>query len=156
MKRIIKWIFIALVAVFVVAQFFNPPRSNPPVKNDFIAATKPPPEIAAMFRASCYDCHSHETTWPWYSRIAPISWTVAQDVDYGRGNLNLSDWPTNDLTRAAKKMEIMSEDIQEGDMPMKKYTLIHRDARLTENQRKQLADWLDAEAEKLRANETAL
>ena len=145
-----KWLFVALVVAFIVMQFFNPERTNPPVKSDFVAATRPPPEIAQMFRTSCYDCHSHETKWPWYSHIAPVSWNVVSDVEYGRANMDLSDWPTNAI-KAAKKLSVMSDDIQSGDMPMKKYTLIHRDARLTDAQRKQLTDWLDAQVEKLQS-----
>jgi len=154
-RKKLKWALFAALAGFGLLQFTSPARSNPPVQNDFIAATAPPAAVAAMVRAACYDCHSSETRWPWYSRIAPISWTVASDVEYGRTNLNLSAWPANNPLRAAKRMETMSEDIQSGDMPMKKYTLIHRDARLTDAQRKQLTDWLDAEAEKLRAQDAA-
>jgi hypothetical protein len=150
----LKWTFIVLIAVFCIAQFFNPPRTNPPVINDFIAATAPPPEIGKLFQASCYDCHSHETKWPWYSRITPVSWLVANDVEAGRGRLDLSDWPTNS-TRAAKKMDIMSEDISEKDMPLPKYLRIHHDARLTDAQRKQMSDWLDAQSAKLNGNEAA-
>ncbi len=147
LKKFVKWIFAGLVVAFIVLQFFNPPRTNPPVTNDFIAATKPPPEIEKLFRAACYDCHSHETKWPWYSRIAPMSFGIANDVEYGRANLDLSDWPTNSV-RAAKKMDAMSEDISQKEMPLPKYTLIHHDARLTDAQRKQMTDWLDAQSEK--------
>lgn len=142
------WIFLAFIAVFFAAQLLNPPRTNPPVINDFITATQPPADLQNLFRAACYDCHSHETKWPWYSRIAPISWTVANDVEYGRDNLDLSDWPTNTV-KIAKKMDIMSEDISEKDMPLSKYTLIHRGARLTDAQRKEMADWLDGQEEKI-------
>ena len=148
-------LLVFLLLVFCALQFFNRPRTNPPIINNFVTATRPPAELQNLFRAACYDCHSHETRWPWYSRIAPMSWSIANDVEYGRANLDLSDWPTNSV-RAAKKLTIMSDDIQSGDMPMKKYRLIHRDARLTDDQRKQLAEWLDATAEKLQTqDETA-
>lgn len=149
-----KWVFAIFALAFVALQFFNAPRTNPPVTNDFIAATKPPQDLQNLFRAACYDCHSYETKWPWYSRVAPVSWNVVSDVEYGRDNLDLSDWPTN-AVRAAKKMSVMSDDIQSGDMPMKKYTLIHRAARLTDAQRKEITDWLDATAEKLQLQDEA-
>jgi hypothetical protein len=151
MKKKLKWIFAALIVAFALLQLTNPPRINPPVKNDFIAVENPPPQIATTLRAACYDCHSGETRWPWYSRVAPMSWQIAKDVNDGRENLNLSDWPSNDPKHAAKKLEDMSEQIGYGEMPLKKYTLIHADARLTENQRKELTDWLDAEAAQLKA-----
>ena len=151
MKKKLKWIFAALAVAFVLLQFTNPPRTNPPAVNDLMAASAPPPHVAAMLRAACYDCHSGETRWPWYSRVAPMSWQIAKDVDDGRANLNLSDWPSENSKRATKKLEDMSEQIGYGEMPPKKYTLIHADARLTEGQRKELTDWLDGEAARLKA-----
>lgn len=151
MKRKLKWILAAIAVVFVLLQFTNPARTNPPVKNNFPITNAPPP-IAAMLRAACYDCHSSETRWPWYSRIAPMSWQIAQDVKEGRESLNLSDWPNDNPTRAAKKLENMTEKIEYGEMPMKKYTLIHADARFTASQRKELMDWLDAEAARLKSS----
>jgi hypothetical protein len=154
MKKILKWIFGALVVVFALLQFTNPPRTNPPVIDDLMASSAPPPQIAATLHAACYDCHSSETHWPWYSRVAPMSWQIVKDVDDGRENLNLSDWPANDPKRAAKKLEDMSEQVGYSEMPLKKYTLIHADARLTESQRKELTDWLDAEASRLKSSAT--
>lgn len=98
-----------------------------------------------MLHAACYDCHSSETRWPWYSHIAPMSWLIAGDVREGREHLNLSNWPQDDPKRAAKWFDRMSEAIRSGDMPLPKYTKIHADARLTDSQRKELADWLEAQ-----------
>jgi hypothetical protein len=148
MKRKLKWILLASIVTFALLQLTNPSHSNPPVKNNFPIAAAPP-EIAAMLRATCYDCHSDETRWPWYSRIAPVSWQIAEDVNDGRVQLNLSDWPEDEL-RAAKKMEDMSEQIDYREMPLKKYTLIHRDARLTDAQRMELENWLNARAAELK------
>jgi hypothetical protein len=151
MKRKLKWAFAALLAAFLLLQFTNPARTNPPVAGDLMAASAPPPPIAAMLHAACYDCHSYETKWPWYSRVAPMSWLIASDVNEGRRNLNLSDWPAGNPARAAKKLEDMSEEIGYGEMPPKKYTVIHADARITDSQRKELEDWLDAEAARLKS-----
>jgi hypothetical protein len=151
MKKILKWILVVLVAGFALLQLTNPPRTNPPVISDMMAKNPPPPQIAAMLRTACYDCHSSETTWPWYSHIAPVSWLIASDVNEGRRNLNLSDWP-GDPMRDAKRLEDMSEKIGYDEMPPAKYTAIHADARLTESQRKELTDWLDAEAARLKTS----
>jgi heme-binding protein len=151
MKKILKWIFVALAAGFALLQLTNPPRTNPPVIHDLMASSAPPPQVAAMLRASCYDCHSSETRWPWYSHIAPMSWLIANDVKEGRENMNFSDWPNDNPMRAAKRLENMSDEVGSGEMPLPKYTKIHADARLTEIQRKELTDWMDAEAARLKA-----
>jgi hypothetical protein len=149
LKRKLKWLFVALVAGFALLQLTNPPRINPPVIHDLMASSAPPPQIATMLHAACSDCHSSETRWPWYSHIAPMSWLIASDVKEGREHLNLSDWPNDNPVRAAKRLENMSDKVGSGEMPLKKYTKIHTDARLTESQRKELTDWLDAEAARL-------
>jgi hypothetical protein len=149
MKKKITWMVGALAVAFVLMQLANPSRVNPPVINPF-PITNAPPEVAAMLRAACYDCHSDETRWPWYSHIAPVSWLVASDVSRGRNHLNLSDWPSEPI-RAAKKMEDMSDEIDYREMPLTKYTLIHADARLTDSQRQQIEDWLQSQVKILKA-----
>jgi hypothetical protein len=151
LKRKLKWFFVALVAGFALLQLTNPARTNPPVVSDLMASNSPPPQVAAILHAACYDCHSSETRWPWYSHIAPMSWLIASDVKEGREHLNLSDWPNDNPTHAAKRLENMSDEVGSGEMPLKKYTKIHADARLTERLRKELTDWLDAEAARLKS-----
>ena len=134
-------------------QLTNPARTNPPVKNDCLTALAPPAEVAACLRNACYDCHSHETQWPLYARIAPASWLVVADVNEGRDHFNFSDWPT-EPDRAAKKLDRINEVLDYREMPPKKYTALHPEARLTEAQRKAVMDWTDAAATKLRAATT--
>ncbi|MGO8838761.1 MAG: heme-binding domain-containing protein [Limisphaerales bacterium] len=148
-----RWILGALVAVFALLQLANPQRTNPPVApgHDLMAANPPPPPVATMLRAACYDCHSDETRWPWYSHIAPVSWLVAGDVKDGRERMNFSDWPRDLSERAAKRLERISEEVGYHDMPPAKYTLLHPDARLTADQRQQLINWADQEAARLKS-----
>ena len=150
MIRKLKVVFGLLLGVFILLQLTNPARTNPPVVHDMMAGNPPPPEVAAMLRSACYDCHSDETRWPLYSRIAPVSWLVANDVNEGRQHINLSDWP-QDPKAAAKKFSHMSDEIDDGDMPPAKYTMIHADARLTDAQKQELKQWLDASADQLKA-----
>ena len=149
MKKKLKWIFGVLVAGFGLLQFTNPARTNPPVVND-LPVTNAPPRVAVLLRAACYDCHSYESKWPWYSHIAPVSWLIAQDVNEGREHLNFSDWP-QDNARAAKKFDRINEVLDYREMPPKKYTALHPDARLTEAQHQELLDWSATEAERWRA-----
>ena len=110
MKKKLKWIFGALAVVFVLLQLTNPARTNPPVVNDLMATNPPPPEIAAMLHAACYDCHSYETKWPWYSHIAPVSWLIASDVNGARRKVNFSDWPSGQPDWEARRLEDMSDE----------------------------------------------
>ena len=154
MKKKLKWIFGALVVVFALLQFANPARTNPPVVHDFLAAQMPPPPIAGMFRGACYDCHSYETKWPWYSRVAPVSWLIMSDVRGGRARANFSDWPNEHPDWVVHRWEDISEEVGYKEMPPANYTLLHPEARLTDAQRQVIIQWADAEAERLKAAET--
>jgi len=151
MKKKLRWILGALVVVFALLQLTNPARTNPPVVHDFLAAETPPPPLAARFRGACYDCHSYETKWPWYSHVTPVSWLIADDVKEGRRHLNFSDWPAGDPTRAAKRLENASEELGYNEMPPAKYRVIHPAARLTDAERQQMIQWLDQEAKRLKS-----
>ena len=156
MKKKLKWIFAGLAVVFALLQFTNPPRTNPPVASghDLLATNPPPPQIAALLHHACYDCHSDETKWPWYSHVAPVSWLVANDVKDGRERMNFSDWPRELPKRAARRLERISEEVDYHDMPPAKYTLMHPEARLTAGQRLQLIHWANQEAARLKSAAT--
>lgn len=153
MKKMLKRGVIVAAAVFLLLQLTNPARTNPPVKKDLIATLNPPAPVAAGLRAACYDCHSYETTWPIYAKIAPSSWLVVSDVNEGRQHLNLSDWP-DDPARAAKKLDRINEVLDYQEMPPKKYTLMHPDARLSDDLRKQIMAWADAAGTKISGGTT--
>ena len=130
--RIVLWVIGVLVAVFIVIQFipYGRDHENPPVTAAF-AWTEPAAE--AIARESCYDCHSNETRWWWATSIAPASWLVWRDVGEGRENLNFSEW---DGSVTAEQVR----DAVNGEMPPLQYTLIHPDARLSDAEKKTLAD----------------
>ncbi len=155
MKKRRPWIPIlaGALVLFTALQFCNPALTNPPPKREFLTATPPPPAVAAALQTACYDCHSAQTRWPWYARIAPVSWLIASDVNEGREHMNFSDWPA-EPDRAAKKLERINEVLDYREMPPKKYTLIHANARLTDVQRKAIMDWTETAAQKLRAAST--
>jgi Haem-binding domain len=144
-----------LVVVFGLLQFANPARTNPPVVHDYFAAAGPAApagHLADQLRASCYDCHSYETKWPWYAHIAPVSWLVVDDVNEGRKHLNFSDWPVDNPAKAAKKLGNISEQLEYRDMPPAKYTVIHRNAVLNDTDRQALKAWADAASARLKAS----
>ncbi|SRR5579884_2804919 len=153
MKRFLKWTLPALVAAFLLLQLTNPPRTNPsaPPGDDIAATNPPPPQIMALLHAACYDCHSNETKWPWYSHVAPVSWLIASDVNGGRHRLNFSEWPRQHPDWVIRRLERISEELDYREMPPPKYLLMHPEARLTDAQRKELIQWADAAAAQLKA-----
>jgi hypothetical protein len=95
----------------------------------------------AILQRSCWDCHSNETRWPWYSRVAPVSWLVAEDVEDGRRHANFSAWDRYDAKDSDEVMEEVIEVMEEAEMPIWQYTLVHGDAKLSTDERERLIAW---------------
>jgi hypothetical protein len=114
-------------------------HENPPVTREPVWKSK---DIKTLAQRGCFDCHSNETVWPWYSRVAPMSWLVYKDVDSGRRVLNFSEW--QDGRREGENAAKIKEEIAEGEMPPLMYRLMHPDARLTPDEKRQLTDGVTA------------
>jgi mono/diheme cytochrome c family protein len=136
-SKILCYALAGLVLVAVAIQLIPVSRTNPPALADLNA----PAEVKAILKASCYDCHSNETVWPWYSRVAPVSWLVASDATEGRSKFNFSDWNTYTSGRKAGILDHMVREVRRGDMPPWYYTIKHRDAKLTPDKRTTLETW---------------
>ena len=123
----------ALMVLLVVIQFFRPDRSNPPANPaaTFESVAKPTVELTAVVSRACYNCHSNNTVWPWYSRVAPISWLVANDVHGGRAHMNFSEWGSLSAEVAHRRLQDACDEVQAGDMPPWQYRLVLPEARLT-------------------------
>lgn len=143
MSKKIKTILLGVIGVFLIIQLFQIDKTNPPVRmeEDFIQITQPPKNIENTLRTACYDCHSHETQYPWYTSVAPISWWIRHHINEGREHLNFSTWAQYDADRQDHKLEEAVEMVDEEEMPLSSYTWIHKDAQLTDQQRKELAAW---------------
>lgn len=132
-----KKIIIALIIIVVGMQLIPVKRINPAVESDFDG----PAEVKAILHRSCYDCHSHETEWPWYSHLAPVSWLVAHDVKDGREHLNFSNWePLKDIVWIRAQIYNMAAS---GQMPPKPYLTIHSDAKVTDEELVVLKKWAE-------------
>jgi hypothetical protein len=147
MKKILKWLFAVIGAALVVIQFFGPAKTNPPVDatKTIEANAQLPPEVAAIMSRACYDCHSQQTQWPWYSNVAPVSWFVIDHVNDGRKHLNFSEWGTYDAKRRHHKLEEIGEQVEMGKMPLKSYLPLHPNARLSSEDIGKLIAWAAAE-----------
>lgn len=141
MKKMTLYALLATVAALGLLQLIPVDRTNPPVEREVQAA----PEVKAILTRACYDCHSNETVWPWYSRVAPVSWLVAWDVKEGREELNFSTWNRYDAKQRAKKIKESWEEVQEGEMPPWFYVPLHGEARLSDRDRRILGAWAGAQ-----------
>jgi cytochrome c551/c552 len=131
-KKAILWVLIGLIVLGLLIQLIPLPGrgNNPPV------VSEPPwdsPQTRALAKRACFDCHSNETVWPWYSYVAPVSWLVYSDTMRGRSRMNFSEWNTH-----SRDVRDITEEIQSGGMPPAKYLLMHPDARLTDAEKGQL------------------
>ena len=147
----LKKIFLGLFVLFILIQFI--PNQLPKVtlnnKNDLLTNNELPIEIENQIRTSCYDCHSNETIYPWYSYVAPISFLVRRDTEVGRKELNFSDWETLNKRKKAKYLTNFIEEIEEGEMPFPPYLITHNNAKLTDKKKQALIDWANSYAESL-------
>lgn len=140
-----KYILLGLLAILIIIQFFRIDKSTPKFdsSNDFMALESPPENVSEILTNACYDCHSYETKFPWYSEVAPFSWWLAHHIDEGREHLNLSLWGEYPAKRKRHKLKDMIEEVDEGEMPLNSYTWAHRDAKLTEDEKHELIGWLE-------------
>ncbi len=138
-----KKILIVLLVAFIIIQFFPIDKTNPMTNQgmDFLKIKKTPEPIAKIIRNSCYDCHSNETEYPFYSNIQPVAWLLKNHIDEGRKELNFSTFATYEPKRQAHKLDEAAEYVEQKKMPLESYTLAHQNAKLTDEQRKQLADY---------------
>jgi hypothetical protein len=137
-RMLFRTLFVLLVLAFIGIQYIEVDRTNPPVKADLDA----PIEIKNIFRTSCYDCHSNQTKWPWYSKVAPISWMIIDDVNEGRKHLNFSDWGTLFSGKREELKKKMWEELTADEMPPGKYIYLHPSASLEITQKNILKRWL--------------
>lgn len=138
-KKVVAYVVIGLIAVFVLIQVIpGGAMTNPPVTGEVQA----PAAVMQVMRTSCYDCHSNETKWPWYSHLAPVSWLVRRDVNEGRRHLNFSTWSSASERRKAHRLkDDIPRQLEEHEMPPWYYTIIHRHAVLSDSQRALLRQW---------------
>src|SRR6266704_565777 len=153
MKRVLKIVAISLVVLVVGIQAIRPARTNPAVDESqtINAKTQMTPDVASILDRSCRDCHTNKTVWPWYTNVAPVSWWLSNHVNDGRRILNMSEWGKLDPDRQDRKLRQICDEIQDGVMPLSSYTPMHPGSKLSEQDKKTLCEWTDAERQRLSA-----
>jgi hypothetical protein len=136
-RRFVGRTLLVLAAGLVLAQLVPVDRVNPPGGGDVEA----PPEVRAILKRACYDCHSSETVWPWYARVAPVSWLIERDVREGRKEVNFSTFTEYTVQRRQRKWKEIPEQVEKREMPPWFYTAVHPEARLSDADRAALLRW---------------
>ncbi len=141
----------ALAALSLIHPWGNL-RTGFPAGTAMLTDAKVPEEVRTVLVHKCGDCHSDNTRWPLYSRIAPTSWLVEHDVHAGREHLNLSRWEQYSIDHRIDLLAKIGSQLRQGKMPLKPYLLLHPDARLSEAERKLILDWIKVERKGLLAD----
>lgn len=138
-----KKILLALLIVFIAMQFIRPARnsSNTVQTADMVTHFNTPANIAGILKTSCYDCHSNNTRYPWYANVQPIGWLLANHVTDGKEELNFNEFTTYSKRRQLSKFKSIQNSVKDGSMPLSSYTLLHSDAKLSEESKTSLLQW---------------
>jgi hypothetical protein len=146
-----KKILYALLIVLVVIQFIRPEKnlSSGPYPNDITTKYAVPAPVLDIVKRSCYDCHSNNTSYPWYNNIQPVASWMGHHVNEGKGEFNFNEFASYPAKKARHKLEELADEVNEGGMPMSSYTWIHKDAILDAGQKKLVSDWAQQLAQEI-------
>ncbi len=154
MKKSTKIVF-AFLAILVLIQFVRPEKNlamgNQP--NDIFAHHPASAEVQGIFKKACYDCHSNNTQYPWYANVQPLAWWINDHVEEGKGELNFSEFATYKPKKARHKLDEVAGEVDEHEMPLKSYTWIHAEAKLTDSERKLVIDWAKSTRDSIQIEE---
>ena len=146
MRKVIRITLIVLLFALLIIQFFRPSKniSEGIAVNDITTKYAIPESLQATFKVACRDCHSNNSRYPWYWGLQPFAWFLNGHIDEGKRQLNFSIFTSYKIGRQYKLFDEINKEVKGGDMPLTSYTLIHRDAVLSDNEKKEIADWTSA------------
>ena len=154
LKKIFKRLFQILLLAFIVIQFFRPTKNKAEgMGNNDISKLYPVPEdVQTILKTSCYDCHSNNTRYPWYNNIQPVAWWLNNHIEDGKKDLNFSEFAGYRIRRQYKKLEEINDLVKKDEMPLDSYLWIHKDAKLNEQQKLTLANWVQSVRDTIKAS----
>ena len=143
--KIVKIIAVVLLVAFVGIQFVPTERNQSDVvpKTDFMLVNSVPDHIKSKLQTSCYDCHSNNTQYPWYNKVQPIAWFLEDHIKKGKAELNFNEWDSLSNRRKKSKLRSIIKQIENDEMPLDSYTLIHREASFSEAEKQELIQWVE-------------
>jgi hypothetical protein len=154
-----KKFLLILLIIFIAIQFFRPVKNiamdGSAFKNDISTIYIIPDSIHHILEASCYDCHSNNTAYPWYNNIQPVAWWLNKHIQNGKNALNFSEFASYTLQKKYKKLNGLVKEVRSDGMPLSSYTIIHRYAILSANQKDELIKWASSITDSIKANTSA-
>lgn len=146
-------LFIILIA-FIVIQFIRPARneSGQVLETDILKTFNVPGNVSTLLKNACFDCHSNNTNYPWYSNIQPVEWLLAEDIKDAKAELNFSEFGSLSSRRQISKLKNVARRIKDGTMPLPMYQFMHSEARLTEDERQLLVEWVESTRDSISLN----
>ncbi|MCW3785376.1 heme-binding domain-containing protein [Plebeiibacterium sediminum] len=145
-----KYKLFAIPVILILIQFFQPAKNSMGIgENHIINETSIADTVKNMLSVSCFDCHSNQTNYHWYHKISPVSWIINGHINEGKEELNFSNWKSMDVYDKIAILDEICEEVKDKKMPLKAYSLIHNEAKLSEEQIKTLCDWTSQYSELL-------
>ena len=150
--KIVKRILLILLIIFIVMQAFRPAKNNSnDTTKDISKSYVVPENVKVILAKACYDCHSNHTRYPWYAEVQPVSWWLANHIKDGKREINFNEFDSYRISRQYKKLEDCIKQVKEGDMPLPSYTIIHKDAILTDTEKQVLVNWFEVLRDSIKA-----
>ena len=153
LKKILKRIFQILLIAFIAIQFIRPEKNKAAgiSKNDISTIYPVPSHVQTILKTSCYDCHSNNTVYPWYAKVQPIAWWLADHIKDAKKDLNFSEFAAYSLRKQYHKLEEVDEMVKKGEMPFHYYLWIHKNANLSGEQKLTIGNWVNAVMDTMKA-----
>ena len=144
--KVFKKVLVFLLVVLIVIQFFHPKKNiaNGPFAADIAVIYPVPAEVNDVLKTSCNNCHSNKTNYPWYYNLQPIAWWLNDHIEEGKREVNFNEFGSYRIAKQYRKLLEIKEQIEEGEMPLTSYTLIHNNAKLNEHQKELMINWADS------------
>jgi len=154
LKKILKRTFQILLLIFIIIQFIRPAKNKSGVisGNDISKIYTVPENVQVILKSSCYDCHSHNTVYPWYANIQPVAWWLNDHVQEGKKELNFSEFAAYRIGRQYKKLDEINKEVKEDEMPLNNYLWLHKNAKLDNQQKLTLTNWVISIRDSIKAN----
>jgi len=139
----LKKVLLVILIVFIGIQLIQPARNNSgqELSTDISKTISIPSNVGALLKTACYDCHSNNTNYPWYAKIQPGGWWLASHIQNGKKELNFSEFGAYSSRRQQSKLKSISSQLEDGEMPLASYAFLHKNARLTKEQKELIIDW---------------